>query len=123
MSHPVPGAYPLPIGVGDAESLTRDAWVAVLRAEPSIWGGDASASYAVAREADLDAARQARERVAEAVLALEVLHASRVAAFLAFQGVPPPGFLPPGPPPRVVTPPELASDHPDPVRPGRRSAT
>lgn len=122
MNLPVPGAYPLPIGVGDAVSLTYDAWVAVLRAEPAIWGGDAAVAYATAREADLAAARRARDRVADAVLALEVLQASRMAAFLAFQGTPPPSIGVPVAPPRPVSSPEPSPARPDPIRPARRSA-
>lgn len=120
MNMPVPGAYPLPIGLGDAESLTYDAWVTVLGAETASWTGDASASYAAARQQDVDAARTAYERVVEAAVALQALHASRTAAFLAFQGTPPPmlgpavttGPRPAAPSSFATAPPLPASAHP-----------
>lgn len=120
MNMPVPGAYPLPIGLGDAESLTYDAWVTVLGAETSSWTGDASQSYAVARQRDVDAARSAYEKVVEAAAALQVLHASRTAAFLAFQGTPPPMLGPAAattphaaaPSSFATAPPPPASTHP-----------
>lgn len=93
MSVPPAAAYPLPIGVGDAEHLTREGWVAVLRAAPATWAGTAAESYLLLRQEDLDAARLAVDRVAEAVTALRHLHASRTTAFLALQGLAPPGLV------------------------------
>ncbi|GMA32802.1 hypothetical protein [Litorihabitans aurantiacus] len=82
---------PIPINAGDASTHAYDSWVAVLRAEPTIWSGDAAVGYAQAWRADVALAQALRDRIDEAERALALLHSSRIDAHLALQGYPPSG--------------------------------